>query len=149
MTYRLPPELVVGFEEVDVQHRTLFERLEATTAALAAGDLAALRDAVDRLSDSLMAHFGAEEGFMAATHYPERGRHKVAHDLFMQDYAQLQAELRSSGLSLPVAQWITARMPEWLKFHIQVNDVPLGRYLAAKRFRAQPEAAPSGKPRAL
>ena len=149
MSYRLPPELVVGFEEIDLQHRTLFERLDAVLAAAKADDTKATRETLAKLSDYLMAHFGAEESFMTATHYPERGRHKSAHDLFMQDFAQNLAELRTSGLSLPVIQWLTARVPEWVKFHIQVNDVPLGRYLASKRFRAQPEAARVDKPRVV
>jgi hemerythrin len=147
MSYRLPPELVVGYEEIDLQHRTLFERLDAVLAAAKADDVKAARETLAKLSDYLMAHFGAEESFMAATHYPERGRHKSAHDLFMQDFSQNVAELRTTGLSVPVMQWLTARVPEWVKFHIQVNDVPLGRYLAAKRFRAQPEAARVDKPR--
>jgi len=29
--------------------------------------------------------------------------------------------------------WVTRRIPEWLKFHISVNDYPLGLYLARRR----------------
>jgi hypothetical protein len=41
---------------------------------------------------------------------------------------------------VPVLQWITARVPEWIKFHIQVNDLPLGRFLASRRFRPDVES---------
>jgi hemerythrin len=147
MTFRLTPELQIGYEELDAQHRTLFQRLEAAVDAARADDLAACKAALASLADYLVAHFAAEEKFMAAAHYPERGRHKSAHDLFMQDYLQLQGDLSTAGLSVPNVQWIVSRVPEWLRFHIQVNDVPLGRFLAARRFR--PEIEPrNDKPRA-
>ena len=149
MSSRLTPDLVVGFEEVDGQHRTLFQRLDAAANAAKLGDAVALRDALAKLGDCLVAHFGAEESFMAAARYPERGRHKAAHDLFMQEFAQLTRDADAAGASVPVVQAIATRIPEWLKFHIQVNDVPLGRFLAGKRFRPEVEPARAEKPRSL
>ncbi len=137
MASRLTPELVSGFEEMDGQHRVLFQRLDALLQAAQSDDLAATKQALQALGDYLIAHFAAEESFMASADFPERGRHKTAHDLFMQDFAQLTRELEAMGLSVPVLQWITARVPEWLKFHIQMNDLPLGRFLASRRFRPE------------
>src|SRR5690349_1671 len=141
MTYRLPPELTVGFEDIDAQHREIFEWLDAAVEAIAADDSAAARAAVSALGDVLVGHFTAEESFMAATQYPERGRHKAAHDLFMQDFSALTTEMQVAGLSVPVTHWLRSRVREWVSFHIQVNDVPLARYLASKRFRPEAQAA--------
>lgn len=141
MTHRLAPELVSGFEEIDGQHAVLCQRLEAALEAVHVDSLAATKRALQALEDYLVAHFAAEERFMAAAAYPERGRHKSAHDLFMQDFAQLVAELEVTGLSVPVVEWITRRVPEWLKFHIRVNDLPLGRFLSASRFQPDTAAA--------
>jgi hemerythrin len=149
MTSRLPAELVVGFEDIDEQHRTLFQRLDAAIQAAVADDSAGARAAMSALGDNLAAHFNAEESFMTATLYPERGRHKAAHDLFMQDFAALNEEMRLSGLSVPVVQWIRSRLREWVSFHIQVNDAPLARYLASKRFRPQAQATQGGKARSV
>ncbi len=135
MTFKLTSELMSGFEEIDGQHRMLFQRLDSVLEAVKSDDRAATKQMFQGLGDYLIAHFAAEESFMAAASYPERGRHKSAHDLFMQDFAQLGRELDATGLSVPVLQWITARVPEWIKFHIQVNDLPLGRFLASRRFR--------------
>jgi len=140
MTLKLTSELVSGFEEIDGQHRVLFQRLDCVLEAVKSDDLAATKQAFQGLSDYLIAHFAAEESFMAAARYPDRSRHKSAHDLFMQDFAQLARELEATGLSVPVLQWITARVPEWIKFHIQVNDLPLGRFLASRRFRPDVES---------
>lgn len=149
MTQKMAPELVSGFEEIDGQHGVLFQRLDAALQAVQSDSLAATKRALQALGDYLLAHFAEEERFMAAAGYPERGRHKSAHDLFMQDFVQLTRELDVTGLSLPVVDWISARVPEWIKFHIQVNDIPLGRYLATKRFRPEVEATRrAAKPRA-
>jgi hemerythrin len=84
---------------------------------------------------------------MSDASYPDRRKHKAAHDLFMQDFAQLSAELAAFGLTAPVQNWIETRVPEWIRFHVQVNDVPLGRFLAARRFRGDVAVA-AVKPRA-
>ena len=147
-TLRLTPELTCGFEEIDGQHRILMQRLEAAVQAARADDLAAAKAALSALGDYLAAHFNSEEALMAANSYPERGRHKSAHDLFMQDFAQLGREVEATGLSIPNMLWIVSRMPEWIKFHIQVNDLPLGRFMAAQRFRSTAPAASAKPPRA-
>jgi len=140
MTFKLTSELMSGFEEIDGQHRMLFQRLDGVLEAVKSDDLAATKQTFQGLGDYLIAHFAAEESFMAAARYPDRSRHKSAHDLFMQDFAQLARELEATGLSVPVLQWITARVPEWIRFHIQVNDLPLGRFLASRRFRPDVES---------
>lgn len=144
---RLPAELTSGFEEIDGQHRILLDRIDDAMAAARSDDRARTREALTRLGDYLVSHFHAEESMMADSGYPERVRHKSAHDLFLQDFAQLGQELEQAGLCPPVLNWISSRVPEWLKFHIQVNDLPLGRYLMNRRYR--PAAAPQpDKPRA-
>lgn len=146
MSARLPPELTVGFEEIDRQHRRLLDLMDAATAAARTGDLAAARGAVGALGDELVTHFSSEEGFMAETLYPDRARHKAAHDLFLQDFAQLGKELEA-GLSDLAVHWLTIRVPEWVKFHIGVNDVPLGQYLIARHFRPEQARSQVAKPR--
>jgi len=144
---RLTSELTSGYEEIDGQHRLLLERLDAVVRAAEADDLPRATETLGVLGDYLVSHFQAEEWLMAESAYPERVRHKNAHDLFMQDFAQLGHELAAAGLSPHVLTWIGTRLPEWLKFHIQVNDLPLGRYLTNRRFRPSP-AARADKPHA-
>lgn len=147
MTYRLPAELTVGFDEIDHQHRGLLEAIEVARAAAAAGDLTATRTALAALGDALVAHFAAEESFMQEALYPDRARHKAAHDLFMQDFAQLGRELQN-GTSDLVVQWIGTRVAEWVKFHIRVNDAPLAEYLTSRRYHPRANPARAVKPQA-
>jgi hemerythrin len=139
MATRLSHELTVGFDEIDAQHLRVLDALEAAAAATRSGDLGAVRAAVGALGDVLVSHFASEEELMAEALYPERSRHKAAHDLFLQDLAQLGRELEV-GWGTLVAHWIVRRIPEWVKFHILVNDLPLGQYLAARRVRQRAPA---------
>jgi len=149
MIARVPPELLVSYDPIDQQHAALLATLEEAARAARADDLAGVRAQVDALGDALMAHFAAEEAFMGESLYPERARHKVAHDLFLLDFAEFGRELEGHGLGDLAVQWITARIPEWFRFHIAVNDAPLGRYLAARGFRPRPATQPADqKPRA-
>ncbi len=126
------PELTLNNEVLDGQHVDLFRRLSAAADALE-GPRDALVEAVDAFADALVSHLAVEERLMDETLYPERVRHKSAHELFVADFEKIRAELRASGATPSVAEGIRRRVPEWLRFHTRVNDAPFGAYLARRR----------------
>lgn len=132
MTVGWSPELTLNDELLDTQHVDLFRRLTDASAALD-GPRASLDAAVATFADALIAHLAAEERLMDDTLYPERIRHRSAHELFVADLGQMRAELEKKGPTPAVAEWIRTRLPEWLRFHIKVNDVPFGAFLARRR----------------
>lgn len=144
MSPSTPPDLIVGFAAIDEQHAGIFEAMDAAQAAVARGDLSATRAAMAALGDVLVSHFASEEAYMGESLYPDRSRHKAAHDLFMQDFAMLGRELQG-GLSDLVTQWIAVRVPEWVRFHIRVNDTALGQFLSSKRYLPPPRGTRSSK----
>ncbi len=126
-------ELAVDHDDLDRQHAVLFARL-ATVADLVERALRPeLERAVAALGDELFAHLAFEEALMEEARYPDRGRHKGAHELFVADFLQMRDELREQGPTPPVAEWLRVRIPEWLRFHIRVNDAPLAAFLAHRR----------------
>jgi hemerythrin len=133
------PELTLNNELLDGQHVDLFRRLSAAAAALE-GPREALDEAVDAFADSLVSHIAVEERLMDETLYPERTRHKSAHELFVADFEKLRRELRAAGPTPSVADGLRRRVPEWLRFHTRVNDAPFGAYLA-RRKQMGPSAA--------
>lgn len=126
------PELTLNHELLDGQHVDLFRRLSAVAAALD-GPREALEDALDGFADALVSHVAVEEQLMDETLYPERVRHRSAHELFVADFEKLRDELRATGPTPSVADGLRRRIPEWLRFHIRVNDGPFGSYLARRR----------------
>lgn len=146
MTGRLPAELSVDHERLDVEHRDLLAGVEAARAALG-GAADALRQSVRELEDLFLAHFAYEERLMDGCGYPDRQKHRSAHELFMQDFSRAARELEQFGVTPPVREWVDNGLPAWTAFHIRVNDVPLGRFLLARR--SAPEQGSAGdKPRA-
>lgn len=126
------PDLILNHEALDDQHAEVFRRLQEVERRLD-GSAADLEEAVVALADALVTHLAAEERIMDDALYPERARHKSAHELFMADFGQFREELRAEGPSPVVKEWVRRRMPEWLRFHITVNDLPLGMYLSRRR----------------
>ncbi len=126
------PELTLNNELLDGQHVELFRRLSTAAAALD-GPRDALVEAVDAFADTLVSHLAVEERLMDETLYPERVRHKSAHELFVADFEKVRAELRAFGATPTVADGLRRRVPEWLRFHTRVNDAPFGAYLARRK----------------
>jgi len=124
------PDLTLNHELLDDQHVELFRRLEEAAVACDAGAAAAVRAAVNAFADAFLEHLAAEEALMEETLYPERTRHKAAHELFTADLVEMRRELEEHGPTPVVADWIRTRVPEWLLFHIRVNDLPFGAHLA-------------------
>lgn len=129
------PELTLNNEVLDAQHVDLFRKLEAAAMALE-GPRNALVEAVDAFADALVTHLAVEERLMDETLYPERVRHKSAHELFVADLEGVRAELYRSGATPDVASGIRVRVPEWLRFHTRANDAPFGAYLARRKATA-------------
>jgi hemerythrin-like metal-binding protein len=139
MTAEWSPELTLNHEELDRQHVELFRRVAEAAAALP-GDRAVLEAAVSALAAGLVEHRVTEERIMEEERYPERVRHRSAHELFLADVDRMRADLAAHGPTPQVADWLERRLPEWLGFHVRVNDLPLGEYLARRRPQPDPRA---------
>jgi len=125
------PELLLNNELLDGQHAEIFRCLDALAKAFD-GAAAEVEPAIAALADALVTHLATEERIMDDALYPERARHRSAHELFMADFLQLRATLREDGPTPEAREWVLRRIPEWLRFHITVNDFPLGVYLARR-----------------
>ena len=142
----LPSSLTVHHPRLDAEHGELFDLIDAALEAYRTGGTAAVRQAVAAFADAMLAHTAGEEALMEETLYPERGRHKVAHEVFLADLRQLQEELATAGATPAVEGWLRVRLPEWLRFHIAANDTRFGEHLARRASPARP-TRPSGLPR--
>ena len=141
----MKPELIVGHGAMDAQHSALLLHLAKVQERVAAADATGTAAALAAVWDETVGHFATEEALMEAHTYPERTAHRTAHHLFLEDMKALMRELREQGLSEDVAAWARQRVPEWLTFHIETNDVPLARFVI-RRTAARALAAAQGEP---
>jgi hemerythrin len=133
------PELTVNYAQLDQEHVEIFRRLEAAARSLG-GTREGAERAVSRLADAIVENLASEERLMDETLYPDRTRHRAAHELFMADFASMREELRENGPTPLVTIWLGTRLPEWLRFHIRVNDSKLALHLA-RRCPVEPGVA--------
>jgi len=139
------PDLTVNNPELDRQHVELFRRLHQASDALDGGAPLAVDLAIAEFADTFVEHVAAEETAMDEALYPDRIRHKAAHELFMADFLRFREELRTHGPTEEAAEWIRTRIPEWLSFHIRVNDAPLAAYLARRTPNPTEVRRPGGE----
>ncbi|HEU4382624.1 MAG TPA: hemerythrin domain-containing protein [Anaeromyxobacteraceae bacterium] len=130
------PELHVGWDEIDSQHKEIMVRVADLHDRVEQGDEFGAQVALGALSDIVVLHFATEQDLMERSGYPERSAHRGAHELFLQDLQALAAELDEEGITDDVNDWVRVRMTEWISFHIRTNDLPLGRHLARLRHRS-------------
>jgi hemerythrin len=136
MSSEIPKELRLDHPDLDRQHGELLQLLEAAAAACDLGNRAELLAALARFTDALLAHTAEEDRLMEDSLFPDRGRHRQAHELFLADLERLRLELEASGPTPVVDEWLRVRVPEWLRFHVAVNDTKVARHLATQRGTA-------------
>lgn len=148
MSAEWSPELILNHELLDAQHLEIFRRLGEAAAALDS-DRRTLEDAVTAFTDALLDHVAVEEQLMEETLYPERVRHRSAHELFVADLSRIRETLFRAGRTDDVDEFLLRRLPDWLRFHIRVNDLPFGAYLARRRSHPSADPRPRSAARKL
>ena len=127
------PALAVGVPEIDAQHQELFRRAERLVTALRGGDRAEVRPLVRYLSEYIVEHFSAEERFMTEIGFPALEGHRLAHEKFRADFAELLADYERKGATPLVALNLHNWLSDWLRRPVGGLDVEIGRYAASTR----------------
>jgi hemerythrin len=115
--------LETGDQEIDGQHRELFQRLDNL---LAASRERRSREEVAQtltfLGDYVVQHFAAEERMMAAADYPELEAHRAEHARFVQEFGILYREFKAEGPTTLFIIRVGNRVTGWLREHIYRTD---------------------------
>ncbi len=123
--------LSTGIEEIDEQHRELFRRVDRLLRA--AGEGGEVGPLLAFLREYVVQHFAAEERYMAAQAYPGQASHQAEHRRFADDLAALDADFSGPGAGAEVSARLHRQVADWLRTHILVTDVALGRFVRRAR----------------
>jgi len=128
------PVLLTGVDDIDAQHRELFQRigqlLEASRNHRSREEVVRL---LEFLGGYVVDHFASEEVTMEAARYPRVEGHRAEHRQFMKELEILRHELKSEGPSNLFVIRVGNRVTEWLREHIYRTDRLLGEWLKAHR----------------
>jgi hemerythrin len=116
VTLEFDPVLLTGVDEIDAQHRELFERVQAL---LDASRQRRSREEVVRFLEYLghyvIDHFEAEERTMQQAGYPKLEGHRAEHRQLVKELEILRHELKSEGPSALFVIRVGNRVTEWLR----------------------------------
>ena len=133
MSGPLPTDLELKHRDIDGAHGELFRLLAAAAQAWETRSAAEVTAAVTAFAEAMLAHAAEEDRLMEASLFPDRARHRMAHEIFLADIQRLREELATTGTTPAVGEWLRLRVPEWLRFHIAVNDARLAQHLAERK----------------
>ena len=126
---------LVGVEQVDREHRRLFEIAGRTYDSLgidAAAGRGMIREAVAGLIGYTTTHFASEEALMAAAGYPELESHRRLHEHLLLRVRDM--EMRVEIDDPTVAFDLTRFLYRWLVEHIETSDRKFGEFSRGRQL---------------
>lgn len=125
---------LVGIEQVDREHRRLFEiagRVHDNLAMDNATATSAAQTAVAELLDYTETHFASEERLMEAAGFPELEAHRQLHRNLIAQARDMEMRAEIGDRHMPVE--LNRFIYTWLVEHIMANDKKFGEFVAAQK----------------
>ena len=129
MAIEWTPNLTVGVNSIDDQHKTLFDK---ANQLFEAGKNNKTKEFISEMLDFLDAytkqHFNSEEVYMRSISYPGYDDQKKLHTDFIAALAKLKKDYQESGGNILVILNANQMVVDWLLKHISVEDKKIGIY---------------------
>jgi hemerythrin len=121
--------LSVGIDEIDAQHRTLIDLVNALNSAIEErhGN-AAVGEVLARLEEYVRIHFAVEESVMRVLGYPRLATHKREHARLADQLGELRARFEAGHTALGFE--LMHFLKRWLTTHIMESDQDYARCFA-------------------
>jgi hemerythrin len=128
-------EYSVGVEEIDDQHKMLFELLNRLVqAAVKREDQQLTVEVLATLVDYTKTHFGLEERLLEASGYPGLPGHREDHLSFIDKVNSIAQKFHVENRSVSLE--LINFLKHWLQNHIRQSDMEYAAHLARTGFSA-------------
>lgn len=131
MAYQWTPDLAVGIDEIDAQHRELLARLEELHRCMRAGETGSVPRVLAGVRKYALVHFATEERHMHELGYPELLSHRAEHARFKAELDTFEKELGSRGATPSLAIHLAGWLSEWFRNHIRGFDRQFAEFVRA------------------
>lgn len=123
-------EYLIGVEQVDRQHRELFDRFHRLMDALTGGTARhELQETIVFLESYAEDHFCEEETLLREYHYPDADSHRTAHETFRQQLCGFRESLAEQGATNLLVIETVRTLFQWLVDHVCGMDRAFVSYL--------------------
>lgn len=125
------PDLAIGVESIDAQHRELFAHVARFLSTVDSGRIEELLDLLHFLGSYMEAHFRTEEDFMREVGYPALEEHAKEHDTFRAMFRAVVGQFARYGDDPRVGAFAQGEVCGWLESHMRTADREFGAWLRA------------------
>ena len=126
-------QLMTGVVEIDTEHLTLIETIDALHVALQVGEgKEEVQQTMNFLQNYVKIHFKHEEALMVEYEYPDLEAHKKSHLEFIKEIARLGLLIAERDTTNNIME-VTYFCMDWLKKHIGVTDRKVADYILEAR----------------
>lgn len=127
------PNLSVGVDLIDEQHKVWFEKADKLFEAGKNNQAKQyIGELFEFLDDYTKKHFKDEENYMRSIRYPFYEEQKQAHTAFIAQLDKLRGEYNASGGNLLVILNANQMVLNWLTQHISNMDKKIGQFVREK-----------------
>jgi hemerythrin len=129
------PELSIGIDEIDAQHKLLVDMINRIYIALVNQSP---REEATQIFDELVqytyVHFAVEECLFRITNYPDYDNHKALHDTLKQQVIETRDRFTRGEIGLDLK--LMAFLRSWLEDHILGEDKHYATHLLDSGLKA-------------
>ena len=127
------PDLAVGLDVIDDQHKELYRRIDRLMEACHEGKgKEVVGDTLKFLEDYVVTHFTNEQQYMQRFGYPDYDVHKRNHDYYVNNLKELKKILAEKGPGVELVVKTNVMVIEWLNNHIRKMDTKMAAFLKDK-----------------
>lgn len=121
--------LAVGVENIDEQHKVLFEKVNELLEACSLGQgKTVIGDTIIFLGEYTKKHFNDEEKYMLSINYPEYNKQKELHTNFISELEKINNDYMETGNKLLLTISVNSMVVKWLTYHISIEDKKIGEF---------------------
>lgn len=118
-------------EEIDTQHRKLFDIVNELHASVTAGsERSRLSRIFNELIDYTIYHFETEERYFDELRYPEAEKHRKEHDDLTMEVVKLQSQFAEGDLVISFE--LLDFLYDWLMKHTSDSDLLFRKFLDSR-----------------
>lgn len=134
MSPRWDPQLELGSEELDAQHKKVFRLLSVVGQAIEAKlDKEAVLAILIDLLDYFDRHMSMEEDIMRAYDYPKLAEHHLEHESMLTELSSIVDSYKKFGHRALITVKLQTMLVRWSRDHIDTFDREMVEFLKSAK----------------